>query len=272
MSTRGIVAVAEGTSWAGFYVHGDAYPDGVGAELLSLMRKHGLEDCGRRIREARLIGRCKERATPATFGNQGDLEWFYLVDVAGHSLRIYCQGPQPSPDAPTGFAHARWLRVGQHELGSDGRATPPTMRVVVPPPWAGLGVLTAWPDDDRAAAQRLDTRRRLTRDAPDMGSTLPGVRDLLEFAISETIFHAPWKSPTTKRLFVRMEWHTASKYLALELGGIVLHYPAQDWSRTKGTKLSLFSEPDLDAEVSIAREDVLSRLPEWRRLDRKSVV
>ena len=129
MATRGLIAVTDGPSWKGFYRHWDCYPDGAGAELLELLRKYGLEACGRRIVNATLMKNCRERATPATFGDQGDLEWFYLLDVTGRSLRVYCQGPRASPDGPIGFKHASWLEVARLAVDSNGRSTPAMLKV-----------------------------------------------------------------------------------------------------------------------------------------------
>lgn len=43
MSTRGCIAKPVGDEWAGRYHHFDAYPDGLGATLWTLVQEHGVE-------------------------------------------------------------------------------------------------------------------------------------------------------------------------------------------------------------------------------------
>jgi hypothetical protein len=268
MGTRGLIAVVDGTFWRGFYRHLDCYPEGAGVELVALLGKHGLERCAQRIVSATLMENCGERATPATHGNQGDLEWFYLLDVAGRTLTVYCQGPRATPGGPSGFeSWSRWVEAARLAVAPDGRCTPPTLQVSVPAPWPQLAVTPAWPDDDRAAVLRLDVRKRVTRDALAAGFTEVGFHALLEFAVTEAILQAPWPREVGAELFVMMPWTTNSTYLRLQLGQFTLHYPADSWSRRTEPALSLFSPTAGEVEVSVERADLLVRLPERQRVE-----
>ena len=271
MCTRGIVAVVEGSTWRGFYNHFDSYPDGLGVNLLSALSKHGREEAARRIREARLVSGSTERATPEKFANTGDLEWFYLLDAQAGLLRVFVNGLKPSASAPKGFVHARWQEVAEFTVDAGGRTSPEEMKVVVPPPWPELPVLAGWPDDDASATQRLDVRRRVARDAIAAGLTFEGVCELFEQAVSEALFHAPWKRPTAPELFVRMPWSVLSSYLSVHLAGLTLRYPSDEWSRTTGATLHLFSMPENEVEVSLARADMLGCVDQARTLESISI-
>lgn len=267
MGTRGIVAVVEGGSWRGFYNHFDSYPEGLGVNLLIALRKHGRLDAARRIREARLISSANERATPEKFANAGDLEWFYLLDANAGLLRVFVNGLNASASAPKGFVHAKWQEVAEFSIDETGRSTPEEMKVVVPPPWPALPVLEGWPADDPGATRRLDVRRRFERDATAAGLTFDGACELFEQAVSEALFHAPWKQPAQPELFVRMRWSASSSYLAVHLAGLTLRYPSDEWSRTTEATLHLFSMPQNEAELSLTRAEVLGHVDQARTLE-----
>lgn len=42
MSTRSVIAVPDGESWKGRYVHWDGYPTGVGAQVLEIVQRDGV--------------------------------------------------------------------------------------------------------------------------------------------------------------------------------------------------------------------------------------
>lgn len=53
MSTRSVVAYPVGDGWRGRYVHSDGYPAGVGATLVRLVKRDGLETVLRKITQDR---------------------------------------------------------------------------------------------------------------------------------------------------------------------------------------------------------------------------
>lgn len=256
MGTRGIVAVAEAGSWRGFYNHYDSYPDGLGEQLLAAFRKHGLEKSVEKIRAARLIDGAKERATPAEFADNGDLEWFYLLEPSTGVLRVFTGGIQNSPFAPTGFKHLVWREVATFTLAANGASKPAQMNFKLPPPWLDIPELEGWPDDDAAAAMRHDVRRRLERDALAAGFTVEGLYALYEQALSEAFFHAPWPGPANPDVYLPSHWGTESRWLTVSLAGLRVHYASRVSWRVEAPKLELFCAPDLECSVPHTREDV----------------
>lgn len=246
MGTRGIVAVVDGSSWRGFYLQLDAYPEGLGQQLLDALRTHGVTKTAQRIRDAQLVSDGRERATPATFGRNGDLAWFYLLDEAHGVLRVFSGGVTASPNAPAGFEHCVWREVATIATAS----LPQKLKVERPPPWTQLAVLSGWDADDRAAAMRLDVRRRVARDA----KSVDAVHQSFERLLVDAFTKAPWKKPLGAQLFITREWTKSSAWLVVRLGGIAVHYAADEWGRHDSGKLELFQPPNEYAEVNCTRE------------------
>lgn len=271
MGTRGIVAVAEGGSWRGFYKHLDSYPEGVGEALLAALRKHGLQKTVEKIRAARLIDGSNTRATPAEFADNGDLEWFYLLDPATGALKVFTGGLRNSPTAPIGFHHLVWREVAQFEVAANGATKPSTMNFKVAGPWLEIPVLDGWPKDDTAAATRLDVRRRLERDAVASGLTPAGLYELYEHALSEAFFHAPWAAPANPNLYLPAQWGPESTWLTVSLAGLRVHYASAAYARIDAPQLMLFCAPDLECVLPHTRDDFFKHAAQPRVLHAISI-
>jgi hypothetical protein len=78
---------------------------------------------GDAIRYARLLNDARERATPETFGDAGDLDWFYLLEPLTGVLRVFTIGVSASQTAPKGFRHCVWREVATFHIAESGATT-----------------------------------------------------------------------------------------------------------------------------------------------------
>jgi hypothetical protein len=92
-------------------------------------------------------------------------------------------------------------------------------------PLTEIEVLAGWPEDERASTQRETVRGLVSREAPSVGLSFVGVCDKLEMALSDALRAIAWPVETTK-LYVRLPGLDKPRYLAVKLGELVLHYPA----------------------------------------------
>lgn len=267
MGDRALVAVWDGTDWSGFEVTQGAHPWAAG-EFANRLLEFGLADSARRIREARFFTGSRPRATPTSHGARGDLSWLYTLEPGAGLARAWVQWPRASADAPPGFECSRWREVARCTVDERGRLLPSHFFPVVPAPWPDFPIEAAWPASDRDAAARHDVRRRVERDALAAGFTLEGFLDLVEHAVSETLFHAPWTQPPAPPLYVEMEWTTESTWLRVNVGGVELCYPHGEWARRGlDAELSLFSAPAQKVKLKLTRAELAARLPERQKVE-----
>jgi hypothetical protein len=262
-----------GASWSGFEIQADAHPEWAGAELLRLLRVHGLVESCRRTTAARLFNNMHLRASPATHSMRGDLAWAYMIDPATRELRVYHEGAVASVDAPALLG--TWGRVAVHTIHPDGSCTPPEMTVKLPEPWPLLRVDATWDpaeglslgaeraqrDSDAEATARLATRRRIVRDCVATSLDVDDFYSRVEQLLTERFLREPWGERSPGHVYIERQWTSGSKYWSLALDGTTLMYPPAGWGRAETgipnpdvEGIVLFVEPDRKLELDVHRD------------------
>jgi hypothetical protein len=100
VSSRGIIAAVERGAWERFELRADASPGWAGTELVRLLKKWGLAESIERVRAGTFLKGHSGRASVASHGARGDLEWAYTIEPEARRVRVFCPGPRSAADAP----------------------------------------------------------------------------------------------------------------------------------------------------------------------------
>lgn len=271
MSTRGILAVEQDGAWKGFYIRSDAYPAWAGAELFTALKANGFAGTCAKVEGARLFEGMRERATPTTHANRGDLEWIYFLKPATKTVHVYAQGAFGASLALPGL-RGTWAEMSVHTVTNEGRIDPPELKVEFPVPWPHFPVAEGWKEATTEQAYvRLDTRKRIARDCDAAGLTVNGFLELVGHAICEAIFQAEWKGtrsdgPLT-RVYVPFRWSTGSVNWRVRLGSLEVLYPPPGprgnivhTDSTGAERIGVWAPGGAEAAVEIRRSQVTRAL------------